>query len=162
MSASEQTESPAVHGDEGVTFRRGVRHSPGFRRFIFWGVLLYYAIYAVGVFLISSDRSSPEQSSLVLGFVLLTLAYACVGTAAWGFPGSGSGRPLTLLDRLDRVPDWLAYSVMFLGGALCLLGFIAVMPRVGMGEFFGPAIPTGLGLFWLGYVCEPRPLVGRR
>ncbi|MXW01185.1 MAG: hypothetical protein F4X59_09150 [Holophagales bacterium] len=161
MSASEQTESPAVH-DEGVTFRRGVRHSPGFRRFIFWFVVLYYAFYAAGVFLISSERSSLEQSSLVLGFALLTIAYASVGAAAWGLPGSGSGRPPTLLDRLDRVPDWLAYSVSFLGGALCVLGFIAVIPRTGMGEFFGPAIPTGLALFWLGYVCEPRPLVGRR
>lgn len=162
MSAAEQTESPAVHGDESATFRRGERQSPGFRRFVFWCVVLYYAFYAVGVFLISGERSSVEQSSLLLGFALLTIAYASVGAAAWGLPGSDSGRGLTLLDRLDRVPDWLAYSVLFLGSALCLLAFIAGMPRVGIGEFFGPALPTGLGLFWLGYVCGPRPLVGRR
>ncbi|MXX74915.1 MAG: hypothetical protein F4210_01925 [Holophagales bacterium] len=162
MSASEKVESPAVHGDESAASRRGERLSPGFRRFIFGCVVLYYAFYAVGVFLISSERSSLEQSLLVLGFALLTVAYAGVGIAAWGLPGSGSLRHLTLLDRLDRVPDWLAYSVLFLGGALFFLAIIAGMPRVGMGEFFGPALPTGLGLFWLGYVCGPGPLVGRR
>ena len=150
MSASQEAESSAVQ-----------RLSPGFRWFILWCVILYYAIYAVGVFLISSERSSLEQSSLVLGFALLTLSVGSVGAAAWGFPGSGSGHPLTVLDRLDRVPDWLAYSVLSCGGVLVLLSIVFVFPRMGMGEFFGPALTTGLGLFWLGYLCQPGPLVRR-
>lgn len=151
MSASQEAETSPARG-----------HSPRFRWFLLWCVVLYYTLYGVGTFLIPSERSSLEQTALVLGFALITLAFGSVGVAAWGFPGSGSGHPGTVLDRLDRVPDWLAYSVMFLGGALAMVGFVFVIPRMGMGEFRGPAFVTGLCLFWLGYVCEPRPLVRPR
>ena len=151
MSASQEAETTPVR-----------RHRPGFRRFILWGVVLYYTLYGVGVFLISSERSSLEQSALVLGFALVTLAYGSVGVAAWGSRRSGSGHPRTVLDRIDRVPDWLAYSVLFCGAALALVGCVFFIPRMGMGEFRGLALTTGLSLFWLGYLCEPGPLVRPR
>lgn len=149
MSASQEAETSPVRG-----------HSPRFRWFVLWCVVLYYALYGVGTFLIPKERSSLEQSALVLGFAVLTLAWGSIGVAAWGSPDSG--RPRSVLERLDRVPDWLAYSVMFLGGTLALLGFVFTFPRVGMGEFRGPALTAGLCLFWLAYVCGPRPLVRPR
>lgn len=151
MNASQEAETSPVRG-----------HSPRFRWFVLWCVVLSYTLYGAGAFLIPSERSSLAQSALILGFALLTLALGSVGVAAWGSPGSGSGHLGTVLDRLDRVPDWLAHSVLFLGAALGLLGFCLVLPLVGMGEFRGPALTTGLCLFWLAYVCEPRPLVRPR
>lgn len=151
MSASQGAETSPARG-----------HSPRFRWFVLWCVVLYYTLYGAGTFLIPKERSSPEQSALVLGFALLTLAFGSVGVAAWGSPGSGSGQPRTFLDRLDRVPDWLAHSVVFLGGALALLGVVSVIPRIGMEEFLGPAFATGLCLVWLGHLCGPRPLVRPR
>ena len=150
MSASQEAETSPAR-----------RHSPRFKWFILWCLVLYYTLYGVGTFLIPKERPALEQSALVLGFALLTLAWSSVGVAAWASPGSGSGHPRTFLDRLDRVPDWLAYSLMFLGAALVLLGVVSVI-RVGMEEFRGPALTTGLCLFWLAYACEPRPLVRPR
>ena len=151
MSASQEAETSPARG-----------HSPRFRWFVLWCLVLYYTLYGVGTFLIPKERPALEQSALVLGFALLTLALGSIGVAAWGSPGSGSGHPRTFLDRLDRVPDWLAYSLMFLGVALVLLGVVSVIPRVGMEEFRGPALTTGQCLFWLAYACEPRPLVRPR
>ena len=151
MSASQEAETSPARG-----------HSPRFRWFILWCLVLYYTLYGVGTFLIPKERPALEQSALVLGFALLTLAFGSVGVAAWGSPGSGSGNPRTFLDRLDRVPDWLAHSLIFLGAALVLFGVVSVIPRVGMEEFRGPALTTGLCLFWLAYACEPRPLVRPR
>ena len=151
MSASQEAETSPVRG-----------HSPRFRWFVVSCVVTFYAFYGVGAFLIPKERPALEQSALVLGFALLTLALGSLGVAAWSSPGSGSGHPRTFLDRLDRVPDWLAYSFVFLGAALGLLGIAFVIPRIGMEDFRGPALTTGLCLFWLGYVCEPRPLVRPR
>jgi hypothetical protein len=151
MSTSQEAENPPSRG-----------HSPRLRWFVLSCVVLNYTLYGVGTFLIPKERPSLEQSGLVLGFALLTLALGSLGVAVWGSPGSGSGHPRTFLDRLDRVPDWLAHSFVFLGGALMLLGVVSVIPRIGMGVFFGPALMTGLCLVWLGYVCEPRPLVRPR
>ncbi|MCY3933170.1 MAG: hypothetical protein OXH70_15800, partial [Acidobacteria bacterium] len=64
MSGAEKPGSPTVHGDESATAYRGEKQSPGFRRFIFWCVVLYYGFFAVGVFLMSSERSSVEQLEL--------------------------------------------------------------------------------------------------
>ncbi len=151
MSASQEAETSPVRG-----------HSPRFRWFVLGCTVLSYTLYGLGAFLIPSERSSLAQSALVLGFALLTLAFGSVGVAAWGSPGSGSGHLGTVLDRLDRVPDWLAHSVIFLGAALGLLGFCLVLPLVGMGELAGPAVAAAWCLVWLGYLCEPGPLVRSR
>ena len=63
MCASQEAETSPARG-----------HSPRFRWFVLWCVVLYYTLYGVGTFLIPKERSSLEQSALVLGFALLTLA----------------------------------------------------------------------------------------
>jgi hypothetical protein len=151
MSASQEAETSPVRG-----------HSPRFRWFVLWCAVLSYALYGVGAFPMPSERSSLAQSALVLGFALLTLAFGSVGVAAWSSPGSGSGHLGTVLDRLDRVPDWLAHSVLLLGAALGLLGFCLVLPVVGMVELARPAGAAAWCLVWLGYLCEPGPLVRSR
>ena len=74
MSASQEAETSPVRG-----------RSPRFRWFVLSCVVLYYALYGVGAFLIPSERSSLAQSALVLGFALLTLALGEYRSRGVGF-----------------------------------------------------------------------------
>ena len=131
--------------------------SSGMSRFSVLFVVFLYLGLVLTVLLRSSERTPFS----VLCVALATLAVGAVGAATWRFRGSASGRQSTLQARLTRVPDWLAYSVVFAGLAFTLLSFVLMFPRVGMGEAQQPALITGLTLVWLGYLCEPRPLVRR-
>lgn len=128
--------------------------SPRMSRFVLSFVVFLYLGLVLTVLLRSSERTPFS----VLCVALATLAVGAVGAAAWRFRGSGSGGQLPLQARLIRVPDWLAYSVVFAGLAFTLLSFVFVFR---MGSAQEPALITGLTLVWLGYLCEPRPLVRR-
>ena len=130
--------------------------SPGIRWFILCFVVLSYLTLVLVVLLKPSERSAFS----FLCLALTTLAVGAVGSAAGGFRGSSSQRPLTLQARLARVPDWLAHSVGFAGLGFLLLSFISLL--FATGELHQPALVTALSLVWLAYLCEPRPLVRGR
>lgn len=131
--------------------------SPRMRWIVLSGAVCSYLVLVLVVLL----RPSEGSPFPLLCVALATLAVGAVSAAALGFRVSGSGRHLTLQARLARVPDWLAHSLVFLGAAFALLSFVFVFPRTGMGEFQQPALITGICLYYLGYLCEPRWLFRR-
>lgn len=114
---------------------------------------LFYAVYAGRVLLVPNERSF-----FLLGLVVLTLAVGSVCAAA--LLGSGSVRPLSVLDWPERVPDWLASSFIVLGAALVVLSVVCFFlpTEMSLRDFFGPAFTTDFGLLALGGFCRPRLL----